>query len=356
MSTIRIAVLILFAACLTAQPSMAEDLQPRRVALGYIGSLSGEAASYGQAVLAGARLAVKELEAAGQPLDLVVEDDHTEARSTVSAFQKLTSVDHVAAVIGGSWWANSIVQPAEQKKVLLLSCETLYNKDVVEGATYFMLGGYLNEWVRAYEPLVAKKGWKSGAIIRFTSGFADTLAEEMQHIFSAPGRRFAGDLVFSRFDMDDAPQLVLQLKRLQPEVVYLDGQPGGLVNVLRRIQELQLDTAVFTHSALRDALEQKLIDRAGMQNVYYTDRETFNPDFSGKFRAAYGKEPVLNADLGYYAVRLAAEALRSPDPAAELKAHEHVLDGIAFTFDRHNVFTGMRYQVWSAGTGRPALP
>ncbi len=331
----------------------AGSCQPEKIPLGFIGSLSGPAASYGQAVLEGAKLAVKELNAAGTAIELVVEDDATNSKNTVTAFQKLAGTDKVRAIVAGSWWANSIVRPASSKKILLLSCETVYDKDTISGDYYFIMAGDLRDWIRVYEPLIQAKLWKSAAIIRFTSGFADTLAEELERVFSGNGRRFLDNLTFSYFDMQDAPQLVLQLKRLSPDVVFIDGQPAGFANVLRRMDELGLNKkmAVLTHSIARDVYQDRLVDLNSFKELYFTDRLPLGAKFSAAFRAEYAKPPHLHADLGYYSVYLAVGALQSADPLQALKEKKQTIDGIRFKFDERNVLTGMQPLVWTFQDG-----
>ncbi|MBI3335780.1 MAG: ABC transporter substrate-binding protein, partial [Candidatus Portnoybacteria bacterium] len=73
------------------------------IKLGYIGPLTGELADGGEAGLAGATLAVKEINDAGgvlgRQLELVAEDDKCSAEG-VNAMNKLVNIDKVVAITG----------------------------------------------------------------------------------------------------------------------------------------------------------------------------------------------------------------------------------------------------------------
>lgn len=63
-------------------------------------------------------------------------------------------------------------------------------------------------------------------------------------------------------------------------------------------------------------------------------------------------EPQLNADLGYYAVHLAVEAIKSgTDPVAMLRA-ELVVDGIQFSFDENNASQTVVQEVYGVRDGQ----
>ncbi|RIL12032.1 MAG: hypothetical protein DCC75_01230 [Proteobacteria bacterium] len=325
------------------------------IKIGLIGSLSSFAASYGTAVLEGARLAESELKARGARIELLVEDDQSVSKNTASAYSKLVKLDKVQGIIGGSWWLNAIAKQSERDEIPLLSCETLYNLDTVSAKTYFLLQGDLRDWIRAFLPVVEAKGWKSGAIVRYVSGFGQTLSEEMRSLFSQGGRNFLGEITYNDIHLGDAQDIVLKIKRLQPEVLYIDAQPGGFAGLLRKMAEAGLaKTVILSNSIAEDAWRDKLVDYELFPNVYSSKRITHAESFRRRFREHYKREPLLNADLGYYALLLVHQALQQNDPIATL-AKGIEIQGIEFLFNDNNVFSGAPQEVWrltSAGLRR----
>ena len=103
----------------------------QKLHIGYLGSLSGFAANYGNAVLEGVNLAVADLEKEGKEITLEIEDDGSESKNTLTAYRNLVDLKKVNLIITGSWWIKSIIKIAEKQNIPILSCETLLS----EGAT-----------------------------------------------------------------------------------------------------------------------------------------------------------------------------------------------------------------------------
>lgn len=341
-----IAVASLFTTHSTSVSSDPRRTNTQVVRLGFIGSLSSFAAHYGAAVLEGARLAVDELKHQGVVVELRIEDDQSIAKNSVNAYVKLKTVDHVSGIIGGTWWANSIVKQAERDRIPLLSCETLYNDDAVLGDSYFILHGDLRDWVRVYAPLIRQQEWKNGAIIRYVSGFGTTLAREMESLFSQEGRKFAGAIEYGDINMSDTSDIVMKLRRLNPDVVYIDAQPGGLANLLKKLSEAGMTRIpIITHSIADTVRRDKLFDMSHFKSIYFTQRSTFDDGFARKFKEKYGKDAYLNSDLGYYSVYLLMQAMKSSDAISRIKQGMTAM-GKRFTFDEHNVFSGAQQEVF----------
>ncbi len=330
----------------SAAATAAETPPTPSLRIGVIASLSSFAANYGQSQLEGIQLAVSELEREGAHIELFVEDDQSNTKQTVSAYKKLVEVNRVQAIIGASWWANAIVKNAERDNITLLSCETLYNEDIVLGRTTFVLNGDLRDWMRVYAPLIKAKGWKNGAIIRYISGFGATLAKEMKLVLEDQGGSLGTAIEYADPEMSDYADIALKIKRARPDVLYVDGQPQSIANLLRKFRELNLSQQVIlSNSIVDDMRRDNLLDLSPYPNLYFTKRASFDVDYAQRFRAKYHKEPYLNGDLGYYAVYLLHEALHAPDPLAALKSGIRV-KGKEFSFDEHNVAAGLVQEVF----------
>lgn len=309
--------------------------------IGFIGSLSSFAANYGNAVLEGAQLAVDELKNQGIHVTLRAEDDQSVTKNTVTAYEKLKHIDKVQTIIGGSWWISGIVQKAAVDHMPILSCETLYTDDAVLGPSYFILHGDLGEWVRVYEPLIKEKGWKKGAVVRFSSGFGATIAREMSEIFSREGRTFVPAIEYNDIAMADAQSIAVQLKKLKPDVVYVDAQPGGLAALLKKLTEAGMSNiGIITNMIADDVRRENMVDLSPFTNLYFTKRATYDAAFAQKFKLRYGKDPYLGSDLGYYSVYISLSALRTSDPISTIKKGLTV-QGQSFSFDEHNVHAGV---------------
>ena len=337
-------------------PAQARPNQHVTVRVGYIGSLTGFAAPYGTAVKEGVELALKDLNSAERRIELFIEDDQSAPKQLAAAYQKLRSLNKIEALITGSWWANSIVHAVERDKIPFLSCETLYNAEYVLAPNYFSLLGYLKDWISVFEPLVGKRGWKSAAMVKFVSGFADTLHHELNRVFSTEGRRFLKYFEYSDFEMKEAATIAARVKALDPQVLYIDAQPQSFAALINRLSEQRIEKlAVLTNPIALDAFNQRLFDPKKFNGqIYFSAREDFESVFIGKFFREYGRSPILNSDLGYYALHLVDRVFAGDgNPVERLRSGALAVDGRLFSFDGNNIYQGPRQQVYTFKEGVP---
>lgn len=348
-------ILVLGALTLGGVPAKNSSAESREIKLGVIASLSSFAGEYGQAVVDGASLAAEELNAEGVQVKLFVEDDGSEIKNGVTAYRKLRAAHQIDALVGASWWLNSIVKTVERDQVPFISCETLYNKDFVEAPNYFTLGGDLRSWPRAFSSLIEARGWRSLLMVRFVSGFADTIEAELRSMFSAPGRSFLEPIVYGDIELSAAPALALRVLTQKPQVVFVDAQPEGFAQLMRELVKIGAkNLSVITYDIAINAAQQQLFDaRLYDGRLFALRRQGYKEPFLSAFRSKYKREPQLNADLGYYATRLIAEAIRKPgSPVAALKTGLTV-SGITFSFDQHNVSQSVTQDVYGFLHGKP---
>ena len=333
--------------------SSAEEKVPTVIRVGVLASLSGFAANYGRAVLEGAELAREELRSRGISLELVIEDDGSQMKQTVTSYHRLREQKDLVALIGGTWWLESIVPLAERDGELLLSCETVFNDDSRKGSTYFILSGYLAPWVDAFRPLLPKENLRTALVIRSGSGFGRTLGRAMKELFSEQGRSFLGELEYSDLDAQDVRNLVLRVAQRNPDAVYIDAHPGGLANILRRLAEQRkTDLVVLTNAIGRDMNAQGLFNANQFSHFYFNDREAPTSEFREAFHALHKHQPQLNADLGYFAALLSEQLSRSENPVKALEEKEFVIHGRRFRFDANHVSSGPTQELWRLENGR----
>jgi len=323
---------------------------PSKKRIGLIASLSGFAAPYGMAVKDGVELAVSEINLAGENIELFIEDDQSDPAKIVSAYRFLKHVKKIDLLIGGSWWIRSVIQITEKDRVPLLSCETMYDKDFQAADTYFIMSGSVTNWVTVYEDFFTSQGFKRGAVLRFTSGFGQSIADEMKRLFSLPGREFVGDFQYQ--DLQLSPQSILmKLKSAAPDVVYIDAQPEGLASFLKRRAELGMnDMRIVGHTSLESAVVDKLVTPDQMKNVYFLKRTPPSSEFSKRFEAKFGYSPKLNADLGYYSMQMGISALNSFDPLKTLR-QGMTIHSTKVVFDEEQVAGGVPHEIFSLNDG-----
>lgn len=163
----------------------------------------------------------------------------------------------------------------------------------------------------------------------------------MKATFSKDGREFVGALEYTDIHVPNAGDIILKLKRMNPDVVYIDGQPAGLATILKKMNEAGMaNINIITNSIAADVKRDKLVDLSPFKNLYYSQRIDFDQQFVAKFQKKFGKSPYLNADLGYYALKLLAESLITTDPISAIKSGIKI-DSHQFNFNELNLYTGI---------------
>jgi ABC-type branched-subunit amino acid transport system substrate-binding protein len=323
--------------------SVHAEVHKRKV--GLIASLSGFAGPYGLAVKEGIELALSEQRGAGADIELLVQDDQSDPTKVISAYRYLKDIKGVELLIAGSWWVRPLAKVTERDGIPLLSCETMQDADFVPSATYFVLGGRVADWVRVYEPFFRARNLQTGAAIKFTSGFSQTISDEMRRVFSDHGRKFVGDFEYQDLGFSEARSILLKLRGAAPQVTYVDGQPEGLANFLKRRAEIGMqESLVVGHSAFETAITQRLVTPLQARNLFFLRRKPPNAQFLKSFEAMFQRSPVLSADLGYYAARMAVAAFDGPDLLANLRKGITVL-GETIAFDENQVARGIAQEI-----------
>jgi branched-chain amino acid transport system substrate-binding protein len=112
------------------------------VRVGALLALTGSGANYGKSLQQGIELAKEQINSdggiRGVPLQIIYEDSQGDAKTGVSAFNKLVSVDHVPVVLGSISSVVLAVAPiADQRQVVLINSSAISPK-ICDQATNFL--------------------------------------------------------------------------------------------------------------------------------------------------------------------------------------------------------------------------
>ncbi len=234
------------------QEQQVEEKTPIKV--GFMHPLTGDAASYGEAMRNIAQLAVEEVNGAGgvngRPIELVIEDGKCNGKDAANAMQKLVNVDQVKVVIGGFCSSESLaaVPIAEAGKVALFSPGSS-SPDLTGKSMYFMRD-YPSDAsqgsVLADESL--KKGWKKVAFVQEQLDYPAGILKA----FSAKFEQGGGTIIKEEFPTTttDFRSILLKLKAAKPDALFIDSQtPASGERVLKQVRELKWTIQLFISDA-----------------------------------------------------------------------------------------------------------
>ncbi|MBI4599397.1 ABC transporter substrate-binding protein [Candidatus Uhrbacteria bacterium] len=295
--------------------------QQAPIKVGFLHPLTGDAASYGEAMRNTARLAVEEINAVGgvngRPLELVMEDGKCNGKDAANAMQKLVNVDQVKIVLGGFCSSESLaaVPIAEAGKVALFS-PGASSPDLTGKSMYFMRD-YPSDASQGsvLADAALKKGWKKIAFIQEQLDYPVGILKA----FSAKFEQGGGVIVKEEFPTTttDFRSALTKLKSEKPDALFIDSQtPASGERVLKQVVELKwtiplLITDAFagdakTIEANKDALEGTLAAEFGVDE----NNEKFQRLVSA-YKEKYGADLPFQsyAQTEYDAVYMTRDAL-----------------------------------------------
>lgn len=274
------------------------------VKIGFMGPLSGDAASYGESILKGVELAKRD---SGLDVELVVEDSKCDGKEAVNAITKLISVDRVSAVVGevcsGATLAAAPI--AERNKVVMISASST-SPDITNAGEYIFRTVPSDALQGAFgADLVYNRGYRRLAILysneEYGVGFDKVLKDN-----------FKGEVVaseaFQRGEVDLRGQLT-KIKAKNPDAIYIiSNSPDSAVAALQQIKELGIDAAVFGSEGLKsdDILEAG--DAA--EGLIVTSVSSGSEQFAQRHKEVYGTEPGPFAAQAYDAFMALANAIK----------------------------------------------
>jgi branched-chain amino acid transport system substrate-binding protein len=294
---------------------------PPVIEIGVIVAQSGKADSSGRAAIDGARLAADEINRAGGVMDhrlkLVFFDNQSTALFARRAAFKAVA-RHVVGVVGSIWSTHSLaVATVLQEHHIPMISPGSTAPEVTRTGSYIFRTCYTDDFQGKLMADFAFRstGYRRAAVL---TNISETYSKILARYFSANFVANGGEIVFeagykgSAIDFQD---ILLPLKSLQPEVIFIPGysQDSGLI--IKQARKLGIK-AVFMGG---DAWETAVADYAGnaLEGSYFS---TFwhprlpyqrNRKFMTLFKTAYGKADIsAYAPLAYDAIWLFADAIR----------------------------------------------
>ncbi|MBC8501412.1 MAG: penicillin-binding protein activator [Nanoarchaeota archaeon] len=279
-----------------------EVVEAEVIKVGFMGPLSGDAASYGESIKRGVDLAMKEMGL--DNVELVVEDSKCEGKEAVTAINKLISLDGVVAIVGevcsGATLAAAPI--ANENNVPMVSPSSTSPKVSEQGEYTFRtvpsdaLQGDFGANL-AYD-----RGYRKLAVLytneEYGLGFNNVLTES----FAALGGEVVASETFERGAVDIRTQLT-KTKDAEPDVIYIiSNSPDSTVAALQQMTELGIEAAIFGSEGQKSPA---ILEGAGesAEGMVVTAVSSGTSGFIERHQAEYGEAPGPFAAQGYDAFK-----------------------------------------------------
>ena len=333
------------------------------IKVGVMGPLTGDASVYGQAVVNGASLYIKQVNADGgvngKQLEVITMDEQGDETQAVTCFTKMVD-QGITALVGDVTTAPTLAVAAESAdynmpmvtasataEAVTYDAET----DTVNGNVFRACFTDPFQGVKMADYAYEKLGYKKAAVI-FLKGkdYNEGLAENFAKEFEAKGGTIVDQESYSEGDVDFKTQLTTILGK-DPETVFCPNYYEEVGQILSQAESVGL-TVPFLGGDGWDGLEGYATNDQ-LKDTYFCANyaKGSNAEFEDAYKAEYGQEyPNGFSPLGYDAAKTIVYGLQAAEDAG-LEAgtddyKQAVIDAIAsgtidgitgtFTFDEHH--------------------
>ncbi len=288
-----------------------------KIKIGISAPLTGEVASWGQNAVAGAELAVREINSLGgingRLIELIIEDDKCVSVNGVNSFNKLINVDEVTAIagpicspVGGA--ALPIAQQNKVPVVIITASNPMLTK----------IGDYI---FRIY-PSDSLQG-KIGADFIFNTLGKRKVAviyvkndwgQGIKEVFINRFKELGGEIVYEDNVLQESNDLRTQLSKVKnsgAEALYFPVYPANAISGFKQIKELGLNIPIVGGDSFGG---EEVVKSEFSDGVIYTIPKINNPEeFIAKIKSLPGKENLqvsIAAPLGYDAIKILAKVIQ----------------------------------------------
>ena len=342
--------------------------QSEAVVVGSVTPLTGKLSVYGEGFQRAMQLALDEVNAEGgingKPMNIFFEDNNSTSKGSVSAIQKLITVNRFPVIFGPAASSNflAVCPIAQQNKTILIGAESAAAEITKCGSYVFRVFPSDRLQGIGVSGLAKSLGYDEVVLTYVNNDWGVGLAEVFKEKFTANGGKIVDEFPHDEGKTDYRSE-VLRIKKANPKaVVNLTYIKEG-ATLLRQAYEANLAVQWLMGSASKSP---KLVELAGgaAEGVIGT-YPTFSQEtpeylaYKKAWESKYpGKKMPIFGEYNYDMVKLTAKALRmatSMDPddiRSALMAASTGYKGVTGdkTFDE-NGDTGADYGRWTVKGG-----
>jgi len=307
------------------------------IKIGMIYNMTGAQASLDVPSANGAKLAVKEINAAGgilgRQLELVSYDGKTDAATIGNAATQLTETDKVVAMFGFSDtdMVMAAAPIAAKAGIVFVTSGATSPKLPDQVPDYLFMACFGdNVQAAAGAEFASKKLNAKTAYLLIDKGMEYTLllGKYFKERFAELGGSIVLEDTYQTGDKDFSAQIT-KLKGLGslPDTLFISSGPDDVGTIVKQFRDAGVDKPIFGGDGYDTPLLIQIAGK-GAENVYFTTHSLMDPQlgtdavksFITAYQAEY-KTPPENAfaGLGYDTVKLIADAIKragSSDPKA----------------------------------------
>ncbi len=343
-----------------------------KVRIGVFMSTTGTTANFGISSVNGIKMAADEINAAGgingKPVELLVQDDRSDASEAATIVTKFVTQDMVHAVIGEVASSRSIAAaPIAQNAKIPMLTPSSTNPEVTKKGDFIFRSCFIDPYQGAAIAQFAAKslGAKTAAImVDRKNDYSTGLEKVIDATFTKFGGKIVATQSYQEGDQDFNAQLT-SLKGANPEVIFVPGYYNDVGLIAKQARDKGITVPLIGGDGW-DSEQLYKIGGSALNGSYFTNH--YSPfdtapnvvKFVNDYKAKYnGSTPDALAATAYDAANIMFDAIKRSkslngpdirDALAATKAFPGVTGTVTFNEQRDAVKPIVMIEIKPGGT------
>ena len=293
-----------------------------KVRIGVFMSTTGTTANFGISSVNGIKMAADEINAAGgingKQVELLVQDDRSDASEAATIVTKFVTQDQVHAVIGEVASSRSIAAaPIAQNAKIPMLTPSSTNPEVTKKGDFIFRSCFIDPYQGAAIAQFAAKtlGAKSAAImVDRKNDYSTGLEKVITETFAKLGGKIVATQSYQEGDQDFNAQLT-SLKGSNPEVIFVPGYYNDVGLIAKQARDKGITVPLIGGDGW-DSEQLYKIGGTALNGSYFTnhyspfDTEPRVVKFVNDYKSRYGSTPDALAATAYDAANIMFDAIK----------------------------------------------
>jgi branched-chain amino acid transport system substrate-binding protein len=342
-----------------------------KVRVGVFMSTTGSTANFGISSVNGIKMAADEINAAGgingKQIELLVQDDRSDAAEAATIVTKFVTQDQVHAILGEVASSRSIAAaPIAQNAKIPMLTPSSTNPEVTKKGNFIFRSCFIDPVQGAAIAQFAAKSLnaKSAAImVDRKNDYSTGLEKVINETFTKMGGKIVSVQSYQEGDQDFNAQLT-SLKGANPEVIVVPGYYNDVGLIAKQARDKGINVPLVGGDGW-DSTQLYAIGGTALVGSYFTnhyspyDTEAKVQKFVNDYKSRYGSIPDALAATAYDAAKIMFDAIkRAPslegtairDALAATKEFPGVTGTVTFNENRDAVKPIVMIEIKDGGT------
>jgi branched-chain amino acid transport system substrate-binding protein len=363
--------LVVFASLLTSFACQSGGSNADKVRIGVFMSLTGSTANFGISSTNGIKMAAEEVNAKGgingKQIDVLVQDDRSDASEAATIVTKFVTQDQVHAILGEVASSRSIAAaPIAQNAKIPMLTPSSTNPEVTKKGNFIFRSCFIDPVQGAAIAQFAARtlGAKRAAIMVDRKNDYST---GLESVITATFKKMGGQMVavqsYQEGDQDFNAQLT-SLKGASPEVIFVPGYYNDVGLIAKQARDKGITVPLLGGDGW-DSVQLYAIGGAALNGSYFSNHYSpFDTDpkvqkFVNDYKAHYGTVPDALAATAYDAALIMFDAIKRAnsldgtairDALAATKDFPGVTGNVTFNENRDAVKPIVMIEIKDGGT------